>query len=354
MPGIEDRNRPGALVSCDPGSATLVEAELDPLFPGRKLLEWIGEGLALARTERGFDAFAAAVEQSAPVFVRHIAPVDLTVPLAAIGADLETLETAVAKLAGRLDPSVTFSVQSRILGEGKLPYRRVVLNEKLSRFLEARTGARMDCRVPEQVVSVLCTPTTGFLGISRTEQNMSAWPGGMHRFKDEDGQISRAEHKLLEAIAVFRMKLPSSGRALDMGAAPGGWTRVLRSRGLVVVAVDPADLDASLVRDPGVVHVRQKVQDYLSSDKRFDVIVDDMRMDASRTVEIMLSARANLKQSGLAVVTLKLPQEDRPGGRMLETVRALVARLGGSYTVLGARQLYHNRSEVTVALKAPD
>jgi 23S rRNA (cytidine2498-2'-O)-methyltransferase len=272
-------------------------------------------------------------------------------PLTGTEADLTLLIEAVSDLAGQIDPALTFSVQSRVLGEGKLPYRRVALNEMASERLTAQTGAEMDCRDPEQVVSILCTPTQGYLGVSRTAQNRSAWPGGMQRFRHEEGRISRAEHKLLEAIAVFRLELPAKGTALDMGAAPGGWTHLLCESGLQVVAVDPADLDPRLHRKPGVIHVRKRIQDYLTSDRRFDLIVNDMRMDALESVAIMEQAFPSLKPGGLAVQTLKLPKALKAAHHTLETIREALTRLTQSYTLVGARQLYHNRSEVTVALQ---
>ncbi len=51
--------------------------------------------------------------------------------------------------------------------------------------------------------------------------------------------VSRAEHKLAEAIHVFGLDLRAGMRAIDLGAAPGGWTFLLAERGLDVVAVDP-------------------------------------------------------------------------------------------------------------------
>jgi 23S rRNA (cytidine2498-2'-O)-methyltransferase len=343
----------GVLISCDPDSEAFVVEELRPLLPAPQPLHWLDDGLALAYLETGFDAFAAELEREAPIFLRHIAPVERQVTLTGTETDLTILSEATSDLAGQMDPALTFSVQSRVLGEGKLPYRRVTLNETVSARLEAQTGAKMDCREPEQVVSILCTPTQGYLGVSRTAQNRSAWPGGMHRFQHKEGRISRAEHKLLEAIEVFRLGLPAQGTALDMGAAPGGWTHILRERGLQVVAVDPADLDSRLRRNPGVVHVRKRIQDYLTPDRRFDLIVNDMRMDAPESVAIMIQAQSCLKPGGLAVLTLKLPKALKAMHHTLETVREALARLSQSYTIVGARQLFHNRSEVTVALQSP-
>lgn len=343
--------RRAVLLTCDPDSRPIAVEELGPLLPTDAV--WLDPGIALGEAPAGFDAFAEAIHLAAPAFVRHLAPVDFEVGLTAAHDDLPVLEHAAARLVGRLDPAETFSVQTRILGEGKLPYRKVMVNERLSTALAGATGARMDARNPVQVVSVLCTPTKGFLGLSLAAQNRSSWPGGMHRLKDLDGQISRAEHKLEEALTVFGLALPSAGKALDLGAAPGGWTRVLRQHGLAVTAVDPADLDPRLLADQGIVHVRQKVQDYRDLTPRFSVIVNDLRMDPADSVDVMVRVRPMLLPGGVAVQTLKLPEEHMTPRRTLDTIRAALARLAEHYTVLGARHLYHNRSEVTVALSAP-
>jgi 23S rRNA (cytidine2498-2'-O)-methyltransferase len=345
------------LITCDAESHLFAEAELKEMVPGLPSPEWIVResntegGIARADPGMDFDSLAEATDRFAPIFVRHLAPVHARVPLTAAEADLDHLREAASGLAPRIDPARTFAVQSRVLGEGKLPYRKVTLNETLSDLLESRTGAVMECRDPQQVVSVLCTPSQGFMGVSRTEQNRSAWPGGKHRFRHEEGQVSRSEFKLLEALSVFRLTLPEGGTALDMGAAPGGWTRVLRSRGLKVVAVDPADLDPRLSADRGIRHVRRRVQEVLPRAQPFDVIVNDMKMDARASVELMLHASRRLRSGGIAIMTLKLPRSEAETPHTLERVRADLKRLSQGYTIIGARQLYHNRHEVTVALR---
>src|SRR5690606_13535670 len=119
------------------------------------------------------------------------------------------------------------------------------------------------------------------LGASLARENLSDWARGMRRFAREEGQISRAEFKLLEALGEFDLTLPARGSALDLGAAAGGWTRVLRQLEQYVTAVDPGDLDPRLASDRGVRHKRMTAELYLADDPdMFDVIVNDMRMDA--------------------------------------------------------------------------
>jgi 23S rRNA (cytidine2498-2'-O)-methyltransferase len=196
---------------------------------------------------------------------------------------------------------------------------------------------------------VCCTADAAFVGLSLTRQNRSPWPGGERRFKREEGQIARSEFKLLEALEVFGCDLPTGGVALDMGAAPGGWTRVLRQKKHRVIAVDPADLDDRLLADPGVESVHHAIQYYRPTEP-YDVIVNDLTMDARDSVIAMLAIRPHLKPGGIGIITLKLPRHEVSGQTLLKFVRADLNRLASGFTILGARHLFHNRSEITVAL----
>ena len=129
-----------------------------------------------------------------------------------------------------------------------------------------------------------------WLGCQRRSQNLSDWAGGARRFAREEGQVSRSEFKLLEAFEVFDIKLPPRGVALDLGASPGGWTRVLRQHGQYVTAVDPGALDERVASDPGVRHKRMTAEAYLHDEPdQFDVIVNDMRMDGRDSARLMVT-----------------------------------------------------------------
>lgn len=347
------------LVTCDAESDGVTFEELRrhgvATLPGA----WLDTGdavqgsILLVESEFEFDRFSDSLEEFGSIFIRHLAPVQFEVELNGDETDIQALLSLVPELAQLLDLDKSFSVQTRILGSGKLPYRKVVLNETLSTELEKSFGTVMDCRTPEQVVSVLCTPTLAYVGVSATECNRSAWPGGKHRLKRDDNIVSRAEFKLEEAISVFSLDLPIAGRALDIGASPGGWTRLLAERGLHVDAVDPGDLDKRLKGNRLITHYRRRIQEYVPGSKRFDAIVNDMKMDARDSIDIMLRFAGLLTPEGLALITLKMPQSSGSTAAARKTLDMLdddLKRLSEGYAILGARQLYHNRSEVTVAM----
>lgn len=347
------------LLTCDAESDRLLLEELKRIGLAQSPGDWLDTGDAVqgsilrVESEWDFDQFSAAIQGF--VFARHVAPIDFELDLKGDESDIDTLCALAPEISARLDATLSFSVQTRILGEGKLPYRKVVLNEMLSTALEAVSGAIMDCREPQQVVSVLCSPDKAYVGVSLTEKNRSAWPGGKHRFKREDEQVSRAEFKLLEAFSVFDIELPTSGHALDIGASPGGWSRVLAAVGLQVDAVDPGDLDPRLRGNRLIRHHRCRIQEYSSGPKPFDMIVNDMKMDARESVEIMLGFAGRMAPGGLAVMTLKMPKIGHTAAearKALNMVRLDLDRLATRFEIVGARQLYHNRSEVTVVMRS--
>ena len=352
-------DRRAVIVTCDAASEAVTLEELRRFDANGLPGTWLDTGdavqgsLLLLDLEDTFEVFSSGVSDS--IFVRHLAPVEWQMELQGDESDLAALTGLASILAPRLDPQDPFSVQTRILGTGKLPYRKVVLNETLSQELEKLSGAQMDCRHPEQVVSILCTPQHAYVGVSCAGENRSEWPGGKHRFKKEDDQISRAEFKLLEAMSVFGFEFPTQGLALDIGASPGGWSRVLASRGLKVDAVDPGDLDQRLRAYKGVTHYRRRIQEYRPGSKRFAVIVNDMKMDAQDSIQIMSDYAELLSEDGIGVMTLKMPILEnslQAAKRVLNMLQVDLERLAARYDVVGARQLYHNRSEVTVVLRS--
>ena len=77
--------------------------------------------------------------------------------------------------------------------------------------------------------------------------------------KEED-QISRAKFKLLEAEQRFGIDFSVARKAIDIGAAPGGWTSLLLERGLKVTAIDPAAMNPRLLGNPTCSRFLRKMQ----------------------------------------------------------------------------------------------
>ncbi|MGI6201276.1 MAG: SAM-dependent methyltransferase [Christensenellales bacterium] len=310
-----------------------------PARPVRRL----APGVQLFDIGERYPDLCAAWQARPPVFIRHVFPVMGVCPA---GDDLAQLIELAAPLCPAVGGGEGCSVQVQLLPGAPAALTRPVLRQALLPLMEAAGGV-LEVQRPDWVLSVAVDRERIYFGLSRAADNLSCWPGGACRFAHEPEQISRAEFKLLEAFDLFHLVLPDGGHAVDLGAAPGGWTRVLRQRGFTVAAVDPAQLSPSLLTDPGVTHLAMTAQQYLrQGPEPCDLLVNDMRMDALLSASLMGECRGFLKPGALAIMTLKLPEK----GAQKRTGQAL-ERLSEHYRVRGARQLFHNRSEVTVVLQ---
>lgn len=215
---------------------------------------------------------------------------------------------------------------------------------------------RRDDREPEYVVSgFLKTLADGWelsYGISPVEDNLSPWSGGVCRIPVASDAISRAEQKLLEALELVGPFAQTEAYALDLGAAPGGWTRVAAGLGFQVHAVDPAEIHERLLADPAITHFKTTSGRFLeTATQQYDLLLCDMKMDPVLAARTVLDCHPGLSPSALLVMTLKLPKGDKA---LVQAHRAL-EKLSLSFDLLHARQLYFNRHEITVlARKKPE
>jgi 23S rRNA (cytidine2498-2'-O)-methyltransferase len=309
--------------------------------------------ILLLRLSKPFGEVAGEWRARPPVFIRHLVPVAVTAPLGGVTNPAEASEAILAGL-GDLDGIASedvLGVQVRSLADD-LPFGRVQLAHHLGAELQLRPGAQVDLRRASVILSVLienrsAKELVAHAGVSAASDNLSAWAGGERRFKRYESQVSRAEFKLLEALDVFGIDLTSCGSALDLGASPGGWSKVLADAGSNVLAVDPGELDPRLTERQEIRHFAGTVEDFLNAKAEdvFDVIVNDMRMDARRSARMQVLVAPLLRPSGTAIMTLKLGQRSP-----LAEVRSALDVLRRTYVIRHARQLFHNRSEVTVVL----
>jgi 23S rRNA (cytidine2498-2'-O)-methyltransferase len=175
-------------------------------------------------------------------------------------------------------------------------------------------------------------------------------PGGMHRMARDAAAPSRSVLKILEALEVLGRAPRPRERAIDLGAAPGGWSYAFLQRGCRVLAVDNGPLKLpGLDALPGdLTHLRadglrlgppQLPPEWLP----VDWLLSDMLVAPG----VCLGLLRKWIGSGWMrrfIVNVKLPQREP-----VVALRPLRDYLGGvpglSWRM---RQLYHDRREVTV------
>ncbi|WP_290647796.1 23S rRNA (cytidine(2498)-2'-O)-methyltransferase RlmM [Aquisalimonas sp.] len=244
-----------------------------------------------------------------------------------------------------------------------LEYPDTNAGKTLSRFCRRFTGAVRQALQQQGAFSddagyrlhlLFSDSATVFPGIAPVA-NSSPWPLGIPRLRMPVQAPSRSTLKLEEALLTLlgsaeRERLLRPGRtAVDLGAAPGGWTWQLARRGLRVTAVDNGPMDAALM-DLGLVD-HQRVDGFRFRPRRpVDWMVCDMVERPSRIVPLMSRwlVRGDCHQ---AVFNLKLPMK-----RRYATVRDGLQQLhdelhrAGRVMSIRCKQLYHDREEVTVCV----
>ncbi len=326
-------------------SFDLAVAELKEALGGKARVERFGPDVGVVTAEGvTIDEVAERCAAQPIVFVKHLSA--LTGRLA-VSDRPDPQAVAAAALASIGELPATVAVQAWVSGESKLGYGSAEAYSAITARLREQ-GCTPSRAGQSQVISCCLTPRSILLGYNSSSVALSDWPGGRVRLSRGPQQVSRAEFKLEEMLQAFPVELPGQGVAVDFGAAPGGWTRILRQQGLRVIAVDPGDLDAPVATDRGVSHLRTTAGEFLRSHTgELDMAVNDMRMDPRLSSELMVQTARLLKPGAPAVVTLKTGT----GAHVLRIVHDCLDLLDAQYTVVGARQLHHNRHEITVVLR---
>jgi len=185
--------------------------------------------------------------------------------------------------------------------------------------------------------------------------NSAASLMGIHRQSMPAEAPSRSTLKLAEAIEVFLDKseqtrlLRQGMTAVDLGAAPGGWTWQMVRRGIRVVAVDNGPMKGVLAKHPLVEHLKQDGFKFAPR-KAVDWLICDMVEKPAKVAELI----GNWFVNGWckhAIFNLKLPMKQRVVAldSALGGIRGRLEMEGISYK-LSAKQLYHDREEITVFL----
>ena len=295
------------------------------------LVERLDERSALCRLGQGPRRF----------FLQHHFPVQSQLTLQS--AEFEAVSLAPLELPLQELHSARFAVQ--LSANRRMEWR---FGQLVSAWLD-RFGLPKEMRSdrdPQMILSAhlqVGRDIRLFAGVSPVEENLSPWSRGVCRIPRAADAVSRAESKLLEALELVQtLKV---GTALDLGAAPGGWTRVLAQRGFQVDAVDPGVLNSAVAGLQAVEHYETTAGDFLATnDQRYDLIVSDMKVDPVMVCDLLDDIRGRVTDDGAVIATLKLGKKKNP----LPVLRRGLEKIERTYTIVQARQLYFNRHEVTV------
>ena len=188
--------------------------------------------------------------------------------------------------------------------------------------------------------------TMVWMSASSIATGVSPNVGGNLRMKDVKGAPSRSARKLEEAFGVLGRSPILGETAVDLGAAPGGWSLCLAKRGAHVTAVDHAKLE---LKDLGklsgkISHLEENGLKYLPATP-VDWLCCDMVLAASDSLKV-LKKWLQSDLMNVFVMNIKLPKTNAwPSvAKTLELLNSYAV----NWPVVKARHLYHDRHEITV------
>ncbi|MDO6426814.1 23S rRNA (cytidine(2498)-2'-O)-methyltransferase RlmM [Thalassotalea sp. 1_MG-2023] len=177
---------------------------------------------------------------------------------------------------------------------------------------------------------------------------------GIPRLKFPSQAPSRSTLKLDEAFLYFIPKdewptrLTSGMNAVDLGAAPGGWTYQLVRRGMMVTSIDNGPMAESLMDTGQVKHRMIDGFKYTPAKQNVYWLVCDMIEKPQRVAKLMAEwlLRGDCKE---AMFNLKLPMKGRYQQVQddLQLIKDMLSEHQVKYE-LYAKHLYYDREEITV------
>ncbi|RTE05402.1 SAM-dependent methyltransferase [Paenibacillus whitsoniae] len=330
------------------GFAQYAQDEIRKLFPAAKFSLIVPTEVFWFQVPPETENALGTLLEQEPIFLRHLQPVHQTWEHTSSEEDLRQVQVWLreAHAAGLAGAHEKIAVQIRKDERVQLPYAPFAMKAALDEVIAGELGAEPVVRYADKIISVYIGAKTLYIGISRPADNLSDWSGGAIRFMKEEDQISRAKFKLLEAEQRFGIDFSVARTALDVGAAPGGWTSLLLERGLKVTAIDPAAMSPKLQGHPKLTILKKNAGDVKLRNDEFDLLVCDMSWDPRQMGRLVADLLYALQSGGTAIITVKLMHK-----KPFQTVRDILRILEPSLFLLKAKQLFHNREELTLYLQ---
>lgn len=331
------------VLTCDPRFVPQLCAELTQRFSSCPLRP-LGSGVLLAEPS-GTDAVKLwqVLQQDTPIFLRHMFPVQDELVMQQDELALPRLREACEPLLAQVEQGSAVAVQCRLL-DAIPSYRPVDVKRAIDGAVQGR-GLLATVKDPSLVLSVLVAHERAYLGLSTPRENLSSWNGGAAHYGKAKGALSRAAHKLEEACEVLDVDLRGMEQALDLGAAPGGFTSFLLERGFYVTAVDTGLLDSELLAHPRLTYIQANAKNIKPQEASFDLITCDISRDALRTADMLMDLAPCLRPMGKLLLTVKFM-----GREPLPLIRQCLKRISQEFVFVRGRHLWHNREEVTLYL----
>jgi len=314
----------------------------------------------------------------ASAFIDFIMRVDLTLQINAL--DYQKIEEAIAKIING-SKAKTFKIEVKKIDFSSNETAKEI-EVRLGRELE-KQGYIANLNNPELIIYCLLLRNAIILGRSVAGSNRIVLDPFRQANKEKEDFVNRAEYKLKEAVESFGIDLSMHKMALDIGAAPGGWSHYLLQHRIKVVAVDNALLDykkfgygkkilvitneeekpvlGNIANIPlrgfgeeveisayELIHLKAGVADeriagLLGKLGKFDMLTIDTNTSPLESASIANRLARFLANNAVLVMTIKLISKE-----FSKHIFEAVEEISKNYGFVKVKKLPHNRQEVTL------
>lgn len=320
-------------------------------------------GYAKVKEQCGYVVFQCYQHQDADKLARHLLFSGLIFArqMLVVGELLKNLPVddrispIVAMLKGRVKNAGILRVEVADTNEGKIMMKFCRKFTVPLRMALRKRGILLEHEDTEALAIhvFFIAPGCCYVGYSYSH-NHSPFLMGIPRLKFPLEAPSRSTLKLEEAFHLFipydewDERLAGGMQAVDLGASPGGWTYQLVKRSMMVKAVDKGSMAPGLMATGQVTHYQEDGFKFVPTGRHIDWLVCDMVEKPTKVVQLM----THWLLEGWCrevIFNLKLPMKKRYE-QVNQNLASLLQKMKsqGVNVQLQAKQLYHDREEITV------
>jgi 23S rRNA (cytidine2498-2'-O)-methyltransferase len=222
-------------------------------------------------------------------------------------------------------------------------------------FHEGALAARLvhtpqsNSKLPRVLDCVIVEPNEWWVGHHVADRSEASWPGGIYERLPPTEMVSRAYLKMDEALAWSELPVKPGEHVAEIGCAPGGASQALLERGLVVLGIDPANVDERIIANPNFTHIRKRGHEVRRREfRKTRWLTADLNVAPQYTLDTVeaIVTHEEVDVRGM-LLTLKLLEwslaEEIPN--YLDRIRSW------GYADVRAKQLSNNRQEICVAAR---
>ena len=234
---------------------------------------------------------------------------------------------------------------AKTAGKKLLAHTRQKHAEFQKRFVDAQDFPET-CKNPDDMILQIFTSAKGLMwfSIGSLHDGVHPYEGGFRRMKTLKGAPSRSASKLEEALLALGKHPDPGDTAVDLGAAPGGWSFVLARYGAIVQAIDHAKVDVNSFKNikGSIEHISDNGLTF-EPNRTVDWLVCDMVMPSKDTLRVLTKWQQKALMRHF-VVNIKLSKSNI----WPQTKQVLDVLKGFEWAQTRARQLIHDRNEITL------